>query len=128
MHYRGGPRNSELLDITRKLRQDLTPAEATLWRELRGRRFLGLKFRRQHELVGYVLDFYCHELRLGIEVDGSSHWETDLAIEYDAKRARKIGMNGVTVVRFTNREVLHDLSKVLKYLWDWVRREEAKGR
>ena len=61
---------AELLERARALRREATDAERFLWSLLRNRQFLGLKFRRQHPLGGYIVDFYCHEARLGIELDG----------------------------------------------------------
>jgi very-short-patch-repair endonuclease len=124
MNYRGGNRETTLIHLARENRQHASRAEAILWSELRGKRFLGLKWRRQHQVLNFILDFYCHELRLGIEIDGSSH-DTEFAIAADAARARKIGMSGVTVVRFTNREVMDELGRVLTYLAKMV--EKRRG-
>ena len=69
------PLDSELLSFARKLRKEATDAEQFMWRLLRNRRFYGFKFRRQHSAGKYALDFYCHEARLGVELDGGQHNE-----------------------------------------------------
>ncbi len=88
-----------------RLRRDSPLAEQRLWVRLRNRRLLGYRFRRQHGVGPYVLDFYCPELKLAIEVDGDSHFQAG-ADEYDRERQRYIESLGIHVLRFTNREVL----------------------
>lgn len=101
--------------LARALRRGATRSERLLWERLRGRRFLGLKFRRQHPIGSFVLDFYCVELRLAIEVDGSVH-----AVPSQARRDRGrqgiIEELGVTFVRVTARDVEEDLDRVLREL------------
>ncbi|ACZ38059.1 endonuclease domain-containing protein [Sphaerobacter thermophilus] len=97
----------------RQLRRTQTPAEATLWQALRGRSFHGLKFRRQHPLGPYVVDFYCPSLRLIIEVDGDVHHERR---DYDTARTEHLAQYHYHVVRFRNEEVLCDLDGVLQRL------------
>jgi very-short-patch-repair endonuclease len=86
------------------LRKKQTPAEALLWKILRNRAFGKLKFRRQHPLSYFIADFYCHELKLIIELDGGIH-EIDYIRERDAKREAKLRELGLTVIRFTNEQV-----------------------
>jgi len=76
-----------------------------MWKTLRARRFLGLKFRRQYEVGRYILDFFCEDLRLAIELDGQPHLEL-LAIDLDAKRTEFLQERGITVVRIENEEFL----------------------
>ena len=85
-------------------RHEPTPAEATAWSLLRNRRCLGLKFRRQHVIRGFIVDFYCPELNLAIEVDGTVHGHRTQA-EYDEARSRALAHAGVGVVRIRNEEV-----------------------
>jgi very-short-patch-repair endonuclease len=95
------------------LRHDSTEAEQTLWQYLRGRRLAGAKFRRQHPLgPNYIVDFYCAEARLAVELDGSVH-DTSRAHWADGIRHRQIQHAGVRVLRFTNEEVFNDLEHVL---------------
>jgi very-short-patch-repair endonuclease len=101
------------LEAARRLRREATPAEAVLWEALRGRRLNGLKFRRQQPLLGFVTDFYCEELNLAIELDGSVHHSTD-AKAHDSEREAVLKGAGIKVLRFTNEAVLKDLTAVLK--------------
>ena len=99
----------------RELRQAQTEAEQRLWRLLRHRRFQGSKFRRQHPITPYILDFYCHEARLGIEVDGGQHNDPETRRQ-DAARTVFLASKGVTVLRFWNHEVLQHGQAVLEQL------------
>jgi very-short-patch-repair endonuclease len=95
----------------RQLRQPQTPAESRLWAHLRDRRLSGLKFRRQHPMGHYVVDFYCPDHRLVVEIDGDSHANQE---EYDADRTAWLEEIGCRVIRFTNREVSSQLEAVLE--------------
>src|SRR4051812_3923086 len=88
----------------RELRRDLTVAERQVWEILRNRRMLGYKFRRQHIIQGFIVDFYCHELRLVLEIDGKGH-RTEEQIHYDAARTEALELSGLQVVRLCNKEV-----------------------
>ena len=94
---------------SRELRRDMTPAEKTLWQELRANR-LGVHFRRQQIIAGFIVDFYCHKATLVIEVDGGIH---DLQQEADALREKVLSKMGLTIVRFRNEEVIQDLPTVV---------------
>lgn len=97
--------------MRRKLRHSLTPAEASLWRALKGRQVYGLKFRWQHSVGPYILDFYCPELKLAIELDGESHAMRE---EYDERRTDYLfRMAGITVLRFENRVVFENLEQII---------------
>ena len=99
-----------------ELRREATEAETVLWRLLRGRRFMGVKFRRQYPVQGYVLDFYCEEANLGIELDGSGHLEAEQA-QYDEERSRILDeQQGIAIIRFWNSEVVNETEKVLHRL------------
>ena len=90
--------------LARGNRHDPTPAEAAAWALLRNRRCLGLKFRRQHVIRGFIVDFYCPELNLAVEVDGTVHHRRTQA-EYDEARSRALAHAGIGVVRIGNEEV-----------------------
>ncbi len=77
LQYRGGYKYSGLVDTARELRIKETKAERIVWRLLRNRKFLNLKFRRQHQIGLYIVDFYCDELKLILELDGSVHLKTE---------------------------------------------------
>jgi very-short-patch-repair endonuclease len=98
-------------DTIREHRKRPTPAEAALWDILRGRRSLGLKFRRQHAIGPYVVDFYCARAALVIEVDGPIH---DKQAEDDAERTAFLEAQGLRVLRFKNEVVLKEPVKVLE--------------
>lgn len=95
------------------LRRTMPSAEIILWSRLNRRQLLGYKFRRQYSVYSYVLDFYCPERRLAIELDGDGHF-VGRAIEYDQARQTTIEGLGITFVRFTNHEVFHNLNGVLE--------------
>jgi very-short-patch-repair endonuclease len=97
----------------RALRARMTPAEKLLWVNLRNRKLGGLKFRRQHPIDRFIADFYCHEKRVVIEVDGGIHLKSD-QLEYDQNRTVVLNDWGIEVIRFTNEEVLFSISKVLE--------------
>ncbi|MFN8348253.1 MAG: endonuclease domain-containing protein [Spirosomataceae bacterium] len=94
------------------LRKSQTEAERILWEQLRGRKLNNLKFRRQHSIYLFIADFYCHELKLVIELDGSIHHLKEVA-QYDEYREKLIQEFGLKVLRFSNDEVLKDLESVL---------------
>jgi very-short-patch-repair endonuclease len=102
----------EIFENARELRKSQTEAEKALWEVLRSRKCGGLKFRRQHPVKEFIIDFYCHEYLLGVEVDGSVH-DNDSAKEYDQNRTAELENLGITILRFKNEEVLTDLLKVL---------------
>jgi len=94
----------------RTLRREQTESERALWERLRDRRLAGFKFRRQHRIGPYFVDFVCAEVRLVIEVDGSQHLDQ---IEYDTVRSQFLQAQGYRVVRFWNDEVLVRMDDVL---------------
>ena len=101
------------LDFVRKLRQEQTDAEQLMWLMLRDRRLLDLKFRRQHPVEPYVVDFYCHELRLAIELDGGQHNEPKTRRK-DKLRTQFLENQGIRVLRFWDHEVLKETEAVLE--------------
>lgn len=90
----------------------MTPSENLLWQNLRNRRLNNFKFRRQHPISSFIVDFYCHEAKLVIEVDGGIHFVGDNP-EYDKFRTIQLEAFGLKVIRFRNEEVLENMSKVL---------------
>jgi very-short-patch-repair endonuclease len=102
-----------LLRAARELRRKATDAEKYLWSLLRNRQLAGYKFRRQHPLGRFVLDFYCHEAKLCVELDGGQHAETAQA-EYDRERTAWLNQEGIRVIRFWNTDVLNNIEGVLQ--------------
>lgn len=94
----------------RELRRPQTPAERVLWARLRNRQ-IGPKFRRQHPIGRFIVDFYCAEAGLAIEIDGDSHVEQ---AEYDAERTAWLAEQGCRVIRFTNRQIHQQIDAVLE--------------
>ncbi len=112
-NYRGGFQFVGLVERAREFRKKQTPAEDVLWELLRNRRFLGLKFRRQHQFGDYLTDFYCHEAKLVVETDGAVH-NTTAAQKKDHKRDAYLKSLGLEVVRFPNELVLEQPEIVLE--------------
>jgi very-short-patch-repair endonuclease len=105
----------ELKPLRRRLRRKLTPAEAALWNLLGKSRLLGRKFRRQHSIGPYVVDFYCAQERLVIELDGAAH-DSELRVNHDRDRTKFLEELGLRVVRIENREVFDNPDGVLAYI------------
>ena len=110
-------RSSDILkEARRELRNEMTEAEKILWNELRDRRFEKTKFRRQHPFIGrFVLDFFCAEKKLAIELDGFVH---DGKEEIDKDRQSIIEAHGIRMIRFRNEEVRYNLGGVLEKIME----------
>jgi very-short-patch-repair endonuclease len=102
--------SSEKRQRARELRREQTEAERTLWRHLRANALDGLHFRRQQPIAGFIVDFYCHSVRLIVEVDGDVH---DAQPAYDAERDAILTGGGYRVLRFSNAQVRTDLNAIL---------------
>ena len=102
----------ETIQRARALRRRLTLPEVLMWTALRGRRLAGLRFRRQHPIGPYIVDFYCEDLKLAIEIDGQSHDHPD-RIERDRRRDDWLHRQGVRVIRIAARTVLADMDAAL---------------
>lgn len=94
------------LERAKELRREMTPAEKLLWQEIRANK-LGVRFRRQQVIQGFIVDFYCHQAGLVVEVDGDVH---DLQKDEDERREKVLTEMGLRIVRFGNDEVGRDLS------------------
>ena len=101
----------ELTEFRRELRHSLTPAEAKLWTYLQNKK-LGRKFRRQHSVGNYIVDFYCASERLATELDGDGHF-TEEALIYDKVRTAFLEQYNIRVLRFENYKVFDSIEKVL---------------
>ena len=104
---------NELTPLARKLRREQTPAERTLWRQLSNRKVMDSKFRRQHPIEGYIVDFVCLERGLVVELDGGQH-NYSQAVEADDERTRRLEKAGFRVLRFWNNDVEGNLAGVLE--------------
>lgn len=99
----------------KRLRKNLTEAESKLWRHIRLRQLGGFKFRRQHPVGPYVLDFACPEKKLAIEVDGGQHSE---CADYDSRRSAYLETHGYKVLRFWNSDVLKNIAAVKEVIFE----------
>ncbi|MBI9064006.1 MAG: DUF559 domain-containing protein [Marinilabiliaceae bacterium] len=105
--------NADIRRKAKNLRQNITHAEKLLWVRLRNRKLCGLKFRRQHPIYFFIADFYCHEKKLVIEVDGEIH---KFRRTYDEARTAELERLGIKVIRFTNDQVVNNMKEVLKHI------------
>jgi very-short-patch-repair endonuclease len=105
----------QLLQVARELRKKQTLAEDMLWELLRRKQLLGLKFRRQQQLGPFIADFYCHEARLVIEVDGGIHSRPEQT-DRDENRDVYLQENHLRVLRFSNRQVIEQPESVLRQI------------
>lgn len=103
------------LNLKRRLRSDMTGPEQQLWLTLRARQFQGLKFRRQHGIGPYIVDFYCPERLLVLEIDGESHADAGQILK-DQKRDAYLNSLGLQVIRYLNGDVTNNLAGVLEDL------------
>ena len=113
--------NSELTTRARDLRKNSTLSEVLLWEKLKRRQLLGYKFMRQKEFGPYIVDLYCHQLQLVIEIDGLSH---DFKMEYDKKRQNYLESCGLSIVRFNDLDVKKDINNVIQRIVDWINHYE----
>ena len=114
------PRKSQA--FAKKNRKNLTPAEATLWKLLKGKQLQGRKFRRQHNFGSFIVDFYCFSEQLVIELDGPIHRGQKL---YDEKREIYLKSLGLTVLRFPNRMVYEEPGAILKVIQENFKKESG---
>lgn len=117
------PYNPILKSTARKLRRAGNLAEALLWRQLKGRQMRGFDFHRQKPLGDYIVDFFCLELMLAIEVDGSSHNDR---LPEDDNRQRCLEAAGVRIVRFTDEEVRRNLNGVIVAISSWIEKNSGE--
>ena len=103
--------SEHMIRRARGLRREEMPPEELLWLALRNGQIGGLKFRRQHPIGAYVVDFYCHSAKLVVEIDGMSH---ENKAEEDAARAKVLDAQALRILRVTNEDVMHDLDAVTR--------------
>ncbi len=107
----------------RELRRSAPRAELILWTYLKNKRINGYKFRRQYSIGGYVVDFYCPNLRLAIEVDGPSHFINSGVKEYDHERQRFIESLAIKVLHITNTDIYENIDGVMNMLYSATSKE-----
>jgi imidazole glycerol-phosphate synthase subunit HisF len=114
-----------IFETAKKLRQNQTESEKILW-SYPGTKPFGYNFRRQYPLSTFIADFYCHPLKLIIEIDGRIH-ETEAVKKYDKERQEFLEANGIAFLRFTNEEVESNLSQVILKIQEYIRNAELQG-
>jgi len=102
--------DSIIIQRAKELRSNMTPEEKVLWQRLRANRLDGWHFRRQQIIDGFIVDFYCHQAGLVIELDGPIH---DQQIGYDLERDKVLGSRGLRILHVKNEDILRDLESVL---------------
>jgi len=100
-------------DKATELRKNLTLAELILWKNLKNRTLFKAKFRRQHPINIFIVDFYCHKFKLAIELDGEIH-QNNKVHKYDSERQKFIENLGIKILRFSNEQVILNLNKVIE--------------
>ncbi len=110
------PYNPKLKALARQLRKNSTLSEVLLWQKIKQKGF-GVQFHRQVPLLEYIVDFYCHELKLVVEIDGNSH---DFKDDYDAKRQKELEAQGIIFLRFLDTDVKRNMFSVLIVVEDTV--------
>ena len=111
------PYNPNLKELARQLRNNSTKAEIILWQKLKGKQMYGYDFHRQKPIDNYLIDFFCHELMLGIEVDGYSHQIIEV-FNKDVKKEGVMNMLGIHILRFSDEQVLKDTDNVIRAI-EW---------
>ena len=109
--------------LRKKLRKSATAAEAVLWKHLQGRQLLDKKFRRQQGIGRYIVDFYCPECRLIVELDGAGHYSITID-EYEGQRTNYLEGLGMKIIRFENKDLLENLDAVLETIKEHLRTEK----
>ena len=109
MHYGA---TGKIFEYARILRTNMTGSEKVIWKSISKKQLLGLKFRRQHPIGNYIADFYCHERKLVIEIDGKYH-ENKYQKMHDNYRDSEMERFGINIIRFKNDEIFNELEKVL---------------
>jgi len=109
MFYNASP---EIFKRAKELRENMTPAENMLWSHLQKGKMMGYRFKSQHPIDKFIVDFYCHRVKIVIEIDGEVHQEED-QVERDQGRTAELEYYGLTVLRFTNQDVIESIGNVL---------------
>ena len=114
------PYNPKLKELAKKLRQNMTLGEILLWQELKGKQLLDLDFDRQRPIDDYIVDFYCKDLMLAIEIDGDSHEHAEISAN-DLLRQQRLESLGVHFLRFEDIDVKKNMHWVLEEIIHWVK-------
>ena len=115
------PYNPELKILAKELRRNMTLSEVLLWNELKKKKMLGYDFDRQRPIGNFIVDFYCKELLLAIEIDGDTHI---YKYDYDEERQRSLERIGIRFLRFEDIEVKKNMTNVLRVIEDWIKKNK----
>ena len=115
------PYNPKLKEKARHLRNNSTKTEIRLWLYLKGRQMMGYEFHRQKPIDNFIVDFFCRELMLAIELDGYTHTFEEVA-DRDEKKEQRLRELGVRVKRFRDEDVMNNIEGVMKEIKDWVKK------
>ena len=115
------PYNPDLKQLARELRKNMTLSEVLLWNELKQKQMSGYDFDRQRPIGNYIVDFFCKELSLAIEIDGDTHI---YKYDYDEERQKSLEKLGVHFLRFEDIEVKKNMSNVIRVIEDWIDRNK----
>ena len=121
------PYNPKLKLLARKLRNNSTYAEVLLWNQLKNKKLKGYDFHRQKPILNYILDFFCHELYLAIEVDGITH-DSEIQQLKDKARQSEIEALGITFLRFDDMDIKTQMDGVISEILNYVEIFEKSGR
>ncbi|MDZ7719597.1 MAG: DUF559 domain-containing protein [Balneolaceae bacterium] len=119
------PYNPRLKELARRLRNNSTKSEKILWQYLKGKQILGFDFHRQKPIDQFIVDFYCSELFLAIELDGYSHEHFEIA-QKDKRKKKRLNELGVYLIRFWDEEIFNDLDNVLRVIEITVEKRKIK--
>ena len=115
--------NPKLKELARKLRKNSALAEVLLWQKLRNRQMHGYDFHRQKPIDNYIVDFFCHKLKLIIEIDGESHNNKS---DEDMERQKRLETIGLHVLRSLDSDVKNNMKGVLEAIEEWIKRHEKQ--
>ena len=115
------PYEPYLVDLAKQLRRNMTLSEVLLWNQLKNKQMLGFDFDRQKPLDRYIVDFYCKDLQLAIEIDGTSH-DGDEQFKLDIKRQKTLELLGVHFLRFDDKDVKKNMTGVLFVIEEWIKK------
>jgi len=113
------PYTKHASEFAKRLRENMTYSEVKLWMELRNGNMMGYDFDRQKPMLNYIVDFYCKDLMLAIEVDGKTH-EDEKVFFKDPIRQDEIEMHGVAFLRFNALDVVHDMKNIIRTIENWI--------
>jgi very-short-patch-repair endonuclease len=114
--------NPKLKELAKHLRKNSTLSEVLLWQQIKGKQMMGYSFHRQKPIQEYIVDFFCHELMLAIEIDGITHNEK---ITYDIQRQQEIELLGIDFLRFDDSDVKRNLAGVLEVIKMWIEKHDS---